>query len=85
ASPEEIRPGEGAVLRRGAHKIACYRTMDGALIERSAVCRHLGCIVQWNSTEKSWDCPCHGSRYAPDGHVLNGPARTGLPAADDSA
>jgi glycine/D-amino acid oxidase-like deaminating enzyme/nitrite reductase/ring-hydroxylating ferredoxin subunit len=84
-SAEEIKPGEGAILRRGLQKIACYRTVAGELIERSAVCRHLGCIVEWNSTEKSWDCPCHGSRYAPDGHVLNGPARTGLPAADPEA
>jgi glycine/D-amino acid oxidase-like deaminating enzyme/nitrite reductase/ring-hydroxylating ferredoxin subunit len=84
-SAEEIKPGEGAILRRGLQKIACYRTVEGELIERSAVCRHLGCIVEWNSTEKSWDCPCHGSRYAPDGHVLNGPARTGLPAADSEA
>jgi glycine/D-amino acid oxidase-like deaminating enzyme/nitrite reductase/ring-hydroxylating ferredoxin subunit len=82
ASADEIKPGEGAILRRGLQKIACYRTAAGELIERSAVCRHLGCIVEWNSTEKSWDCPCHGSRYAPDGHVLNGPARTGLPPAE---
>jgi Rieske Fe-S protein len=68
----------GAVLQRGASKIAVYRDDDGRLIERSAVCTHLGCIVQWNSLERSWDCPCHGSRFAPDGAVLNGPAITPL-------
>ncbi len=83
ASADDIPRGQGAVLRRGAKKIACYRDGGGNLIERSAVCRHLGCIVEWNSTEKSWDCPCHGSRFAPDGHVLNGPARTGLSPVED--
>jgi Rieske Fe-S protein len=73
-----IRPGEGAVMRRGVSKVAVYRDTTGATHELSAVCTHLGCIVRWNNVEKSWDCPCHGSRFAPDGHVLNGPAITGL-------
>jgi glycine/D-amino acid oxidase-like deaminating enzyme/nitrite reductase/ring-hydroxylating ferredoxin subunit len=70
----EIARGEGAILRRGAKKLAVYRDESGALIERSAFCTHLGCVVRWNSTEKTWDCPCHGSRFHPDGHVVNGPA-----------
>jgi Rieske Fe-S protein len=45
---------------------------------RSASCTHLGCIVHWNSTEQRWDCPCHGSQFAPDGTALNGPAATAL-------
>ncbi|MGI8905016.1 MAG: FAD-dependent oxidoreductase [Candidatus Sumerlaeaceae bacterium] len=73
-----IHPGEGAIMRRGAKKVAVYRDPMGGLHEMSAVCTHLGCIVQWNSTEKSWDCPCHGSRFGADGHVLNGPAIKGL-------
>ncbi|HEX5580307.1 MAG TPA: FAD-dependent oxidoreductase [Gemmatimonadaceae bacterium] len=74
SSADEIPPGCGAVLRRGRHKIAAYRAEDGTLHEKSAVCTHLWCIVQWNDTEKSWDCPCHGSRFDPYGQVLNGPA-----------
>ena len=73
-SADEIRCGEGAVLRRGMGKIAAYRDTSGKLIERSAVCTHVGCIVHWNSFEKCWDCPCHGSQFAIDGSVLNGPA-----------
>jgi Rieske Fe-S protein len=71
---EEIQPGRGAVVRRGFAKIAVYRDPSGNLHQRSAVCTHLGCIVSWNTTESSWDCPCHGSRFDPDGQVLNGPA-----------
>ena len=70
----QINPGEGAILRRGITKVAVYRDDDGALHERSAICTHLGCVVQWNSVERTWDCPCHGSRFQTDGHVVNGPA-----------
>jgi len=82
ASPEEIPPGEGRILREGLHKIAAYRDPMGVVIRLSATCTHLGCVVDWNAGEKTWDCPCHGSRFAPDGHVLNGPAITGLPRKD---
>jgi Rieske Fe-S protein len=68
-TPEKIKPGMGAVIRRGVSKIAVYRDDAGKLHERSAVCPHLGCIVSWNSTERSWDCPCHGSRFEPGGKV----------------
>ena len=74
SSPSEIPPGTGALVRRGLSKVAVYRDDDGMLHERSAVCTHLGCIVAWNSEEKSWDCPCHGSRFCIKGEVLNGPA-----------
>jgi Rieske Fe-S protein len=70
----QIDSGEGAILRRGLVKVAVYRDDDGVLHERSAVCTHLGCVVQWNSIERTWDCPCHGSRFQTDGHVVNGPA-----------
>ncbi len=77
-SVEDIRPGEGAVLRRGLSKVAVYRDEKGALHECSAVCPHLGGVVQWNSGEKSWDCPLHGSRFDCEGRVLNGPANKPL-------
>ncbi|HUP96265.1 MAG TPA: FAD-dependent oxidoreductase [Burkholderiales bacterium] len=81
---EEIGRGEAAVVRRRLKQIAAYRDNHGALHEHSAVCTHLGCIVAWNATEHSWDCPCHGSRFDPvDGHVLNGPAIAGLKRADE--
>ena len=70
----EIPLGEGRVLLRDGKRIAAYRDDEGVLHERSAVCTHLKCIVHWNSLEKSWDCPCHGSRFTPHGVVLNGPA-----------
>jgi len=73
-SVDEIPNDSGAVIRRGMHKIAAYRDANGAITERSAVCTHLYCIVDWNDTEKTWDCPCHGSRYDPYGRVVNGPA-----------
>lgn len=77
-SEDEIQPGRGALMREGFHKVAVYRDDRGALHRVSAVCPHLGCIVQWNSLEGSWDCPCHGSRFGTDGAVLNGPALAGL-------
>ena len=81
-SAEEVSPGSGAVIRRGLKKLALYRDPTGKLEVRSATCTHLGCIVHWNDVERSWDCPCHGSRFAPDGRVLNGPARNPLAKAE---
>lgn len=78
-STDEIEPGAGAVIRRGLFKVAAYRDESGTVHERSAVCRHLGCIVNWNSLEKTWDCPCHGSRYDAMGKVIQGPANADLP------
>jgi len=73
-SADELSPGEAGVIRRGLTKTAAYRDEDGTLHEISARCTHLGCIVGWNSGERSWDCPCHGSRFDVDGNVLQGPA-----------
>jgi Rieske Fe-S protein len=73
-SVEQIPPGSGAVVRRGLIKVAVYRDKQGQLHERSAICPHLGCVVAWNKLEKSWDCPCHGSRFDALGKVTNGPA-----------
>jgi Rieske Fe-S protein len=77
-SVEEIAPGSGAVMRHGGRKVAVYRDRDGTTHELSAVCPHLGCVVGWNAVERSWDCPCHGSRFNPYGQVLNGPATGNL-------
>jgi glycine/D-amino acid oxidase-like deaminating enzyme/nitrite reductase/ring-hydroxylating ferredoxin subunit len=78
----QLAPGQAAVIRRGITKVAVYRTPDGELHERSAICTHLGCVVHWNSLETTWDCPCHGSRFGTDGHVVNGPALTPLSKPD---
>jgi glycine/D-amino acid oxidase-like deaminating enzyme/nitrite reductase/ring-hydroxylating ferredoxin subunit len=81
----EIPREQGAILRNGIAPVAVYRDAEGVLHERSAVCTHLGCVVQWNAGEKSWDCPCHGSRFGIDGAVLNGPARQPLAAAQSAS
>jgi glycine/D-amino acid oxidase-like deaminating enzyme/nitrite reductase/ring-hydroxylating ferredoxin subunit len=78
----QLTPGSGAILRRGIAKVAVSRDETGALHERSAFCTHLGCVVQWNAVERTWDCPCHGSRFQTDGHVINGPAIVGLTPKD---
>jgi glycine/D-amino acid oxidase-like deaminating enzyme/nitrite reductase/ring-hydroxylating ferredoxin subunit len=74
ANAEEIRPGTGAVVRRGLSKVAVYRDTQGVLHECSAVCTHLKGVVRWNDAEKSWDCPVHGSRFDCNGKLLHGPA-----------
>jgi Rieske Fe-S protein len=81
SSVGELKPGQGAVVREGLSKIAAYRDQQGKLYRRSAVCTHLGCHLQWNSLETCWDCPCHGSQFAPDGSVQNGPAISPLKEA----
>jgi Rieske Fe-S protein len=74
----EVAPGSGAIVRRGVTPVAVYRDPAGRVCELSAVCPHLGCIVHWNRAERSWDCPCHGSRFDATGRVLNGPATSDL-------
>ncbi|MBJ7450404.1 MAG: FAD-dependent oxidoreductase [Parachlamydiales bacterium] len=71
---DDIKPGCGAILRDGINKVATYKDNDGKVHKCSAICPHLQCLVNWNPTEKSWDCPCHGSRFDAYGKVLNGPA-----------
>lgn len=81
-SVDDLKPGEGAIVRRGASKIAAFRQDDGTLVERSATCTHVGCIVHFNPLEKCWDCPCHGSQFRPDGGVICGPAIKPLAEVD---
>jgi glycine/D-amino acid oxidase-like deaminating enzyme/nitrite reductase/ring-hydroxylating ferredoxin subunit len=71
---QELEAGEGDIVTHNGEKIAAYRDEAGTLMAVSPTCTHLGCQVNWNRAEKSWDCPCHGSRFSPDGQVLHGPA-----------
>lgn len=73
-STDGIDPGEGRVVSVGGEDLAVSRDTEGRLHTVKAVCTHMGCIVTWNRAESSWDCPCHGSRFAADGRVLHGPA-----------
>ena len=82
-SIDDIPPGTGAVVRRGFQKLAVYRDPHGVVHKRSAACTHLGCIVAWNQTEQTWDCPCHGSRFDAYGCVLSGPAVSDLNAKEE--
>ncbi len=79
---EDINWGEGAVFKQGFKQIAAYKNHEGRLELHSAVCPHLGGIVHWNSAEKSWDCPCHGSRFDAHGKVIEGPAVMDLKKID---
>lgn len=75
---EELKPGHGTVREIDGEKVAVYKNENGNLIKLSPVCTHLGCIVGWNSEEKTWDCPCHGSRFKPEGELIQGPANKKL-------
>ena len=69
-----LAPHDSAIIEAGGESFAAYRAPDGELFAVSPVCTHLGCKVHWNSVETSWDCTCHGSRFRPDGTVIEGPA-----------
>ncbi len=73
-----LPPGEGRLMRCNGKKVAAYRDDSGAITMLSAVCPHMGCIVAWNSSEKTWDCPCHGSRFSAKGELMAGPAEKSL-------
>jgi len=79
---EELKAGEGAIISSGLSKIAAYRDDKGTLHTCSAVCPHLGGVLQWNKDERSFDCPLHGSRFTTDGVVVNGPAISDLKKID---
>jgi glycine/D-amino acid oxidase-like deaminating enzyme/nitrite reductase/ring-hydroxylating ferredoxin subunit len=82
-TPAALGAGEGAVVRHGLRKLAVFRDEDGALHCHSAICTHLGCVVRWNQLDRTWDCPCHGSRFSAYGSVLHGPAVSGLASIDE--
>jgi glycine/D-amino acid oxidase-like deaminating enzyme/nitrite reductase/ring-hydroxylating ferredoxin subunit len=75
----ELEAGEGDVVSVDGKRAAVYKEDDGTLVSLSPVCTHLGCIVGWNTAEKTWDCPCHGSRFDRHGRVIQGPAVQNLP------
>src|SRR6188472_3638840 len=77
-----VKRGQGNVIDRDGAKVAAYRDAAGAVTLRSAICSHMGCTVGWNSAERTWDCPCHGSRFTTSGNVVSGPAETPLPEVD---
>jgi Rieske Fe-S protein len=77
-----VKRGEGKIVQRDGAKVAAYRNPSGAITLRSAVCTHMGCIVAWNPAERTWDCPCHGSRFTPAGEVISGPAESPLSSPD---
>jgi glycine/D-amino acid oxidase-like deaminating enzyme/nitrite reductase/ring-hydroxylating ferredoxin subunit len=81
-SPEDLRPGEGAVMKVDDERRAVHRRDDGGFQTVSATCTHLGCLVKFNDAERSWDCPCHGSRFDVDGSVIQGPATEPLRPRD---
>ncbi len=78
ASLSELPSGEGKILKLGSERVAAYRSPQGKVTTLSPVCTHMGCNVHWNLADSTWDCPCHGSRFAPTGEVLGGPAETPL-------
>jgi len=81
-SLDEIGKGEGGIVTSGDHKAAVFRDKRGVVHVLSAKCTHMGCTVKWNTSAQTWDCPCHGSRFAPTGEVVNGPAAKPLQRTD---
>jgi len=79
---DSIAPGEGGIIARNGEQLAVRRKDDGSLIALSATCTHMGCIVGWNGIDRTWDCPCHGSRFDEWGEVIAGPAVSALKPRD---
>jgi nucleotide-binding universal stress UspA family protein/nitrite reductase/ring-hydroxylating ferredoxin subunit len=77
----ELEPGQGGIIEQQGEKLAAFMDEAGELHLTSAKCTHLGCTVAWNPGERTFDCPCHGSRFGPMGEVVNGPAQRPLPPA----
>jgi glycine/D-amino acid oxidase-like deaminating enzyme/nitrite reductase/ring-hydroxylating ferredoxin subunit len=78
SSLDELKFGDGKIVRVDGRKVAAYRAENGQVTLCSPVCTHLKCIVRWNDADKTWDCPCHGSRFKPTGEVFSGPAEAPL-------
>jgi Rieske Fe-S protein len=80
-SVDDLAPGTGGLVDRAGVRVAAYRDREGVVHALIPRCTHMGCTVDWNDSDETWDCPCHGSRFAVDGHVLEGPAARPLPPA----
>jgi nitrite reductase/ring-hydroxylating ferredoxin subunit len=77
-SVDDLKVGEGKILRLNGKKVAAFRDENGKVNLLSPVCTHMRCIVRWNATDRTWDCPCHGSGFKPGGEVFSGPAEDAL-------
>lgn len=80
ASVTDVVAGEGKIIELNGEKVAAYRTPEGILHLLAPQCTHMGCLVQWNRAEHTWDCPCHGGRYSATGEVIEGPPTSKLAA-----
>jgi Rieske Fe-S protein len=77
-----VKRGQGKILELDGKRCAVYRDEGGEVTVRSAICTHMGCVVGWNEAEHTWECPCHGSRFKPNGDVIAGPAESPLAGHD---
>jgi glycine/D-amino acid oxidase-like deaminating enzyme/nitrite reductase/ring-hydroxylating ferredoxin subunit len=84
ASLDDVPAGGGRIVRLDGKRVAAFRSSEGELSCCSAVCPHMGCIVHWNDAERTWDCPCHGSRFTAEGKLMAGPAESPLPEIEPS-
>ena len=75
---DDLAPGHGGLVQVGGKRLAVYKAEDGSVVALSPRCQHMGCTVDWNDADRTWDCPCHGSRYRADGTVFHGPAKRDL-------
>ncbi|MCL6471199.1 MAG: FAD-dependent oxidoreductase [Firmicutes bacterium] len=82
-NPADLQKGEGKLIAVDNKKIAAYKDEEGNIYTLSTKCVHMGCLVNWNGAEKTWDCTCHGSRYSYNGELIHGPALADLPEAED--
>jgi Rieske Fe-S protein len=82
-SVRSVKRGEGRIIEKDGAKLAVYRDEHGKTIMRSAICTHMGCVIDWNRAEGTWDCPCHGSRFKPNGAVIAGPAESPLSTPEE--
>jgi glycine/D-amino acid oxidase-like deaminating enzyme/nitrite reductase/ring-hydroxylating ferredoxin subunit len=85
SSPRSLKRGEGRIIEENGDLVAISRAEDGSLKRVSAICTHMSCLVDWNEAERTWDCPCHGSRFTPEGAVIGGPAESPLPTFPPAA